>query len=77
VDFDQIKPQPRLESARKRDDFVENEEHTVAISDLGQPPGIAGHRRDAAGGGVEHALGHESRDIFRSEAKNFRIEASM
>jgi hypothetical protein len=76
VDFDQTKPQPRLESARKRDDFVENEEHADAIGDLGEPPGIAGHRRDAAGGGVDHGFARENRDILRSEAKNFRIEAS-
>jgi hypothetical protein len=57
--------------------FVENEEHAVAIGDLGEPPGIAGNRRDAAGGGADHGFGQESRDILRSEAQNFCFEPSM
>ena len=63
--------------AASTDDFVENEEHAVPIGDLREPPGIAGHRRDAAGGGADHGFGHESCHILRSEAPNFRHEARM
>jgi hypothetical protein len=64
-------PRETAAMAASTDDFVENEEHAAAIGDLGEPPGIAGHRRDAAGGGADHGFGHESRHILRSEAQKF------
>ena len=61
-------------AAHPAHDFVEDEQHAVAVADLADALEITGRGRDAAKRRADYGLGDEGGNVGRPELENLRFE---